>query len=206
MYFIKKNLILIFLLSSFNLYANGIDLIVKRSGEPLFYSKTKPNMPLKLIISSNETGDEILSQYIGRKQSLLARSLKSGIYTIKLIPDIPTKVYKPSAYKIEITDVASRIEIFIYPAKKEKRYINNINVFSMATGTQINKDLEITNILNGYFVARGIEQVPLNQSKSIISKPSIEIKILKLKNLLDKQLISKEVYDNEVEKILTQDL
>jgi|GEM_PF-6861735 len=81
-----------------------------------------------------------------------------------------------------------------------------MNLFSMATGTQIYKDLEITNILNGYFVARGIEQVPLNQSKSIISKPNIEIKILKLKNLLDKELISKEVYENEVEKILNQDL
>lgn len=206
MYFIKKNLILIFLLSAFNLYANGIDLIIKRSGETLFYSKTKPNIPLKLIITSNESGGEILSQYIGRKQSLLARSLKSGFYTIKLIPDITTKVYKPSAYKIEITDVASRIEIFIYPAKKENRYIDDMNLFSMATGTQINKDLEITNILNGYFVARGIEQVPLNQPKSTISKPNIEIKILKLKNLLDKELISKEVYENEVEKILNQDL
>ena len=81
-----------------------------------------------------------------------------------------------------------------------------MNLFSMATGTQINKDLEITNILNGYFVARGIEQVPLNQPKSTISKPNIEIKILKLKNLLDKELISKEVYENEVEKILNQDL
>tara|TARA_B100001559_G_scaffold304555_1_gene294092 strand:+ start:2113 stop:2733 length:621 start_codon:yes stop_codon:yes gene_type:complete len=206
MYFIKKNLILIFLLSAFNLYANGIDLIIKRSGETLFYSKTKPNIPLKLIITSNESGGEILSQYIGRKQSLLARSLKSGFYTIKLIPDIVTNVYKPSAYKIEITDVASRIEIFIYPAKKENRYIDDMNLFSMATGTQINKDLEITNILNGYFVARGIEQVPLNKSKSIISKPNIEIKILKLKNLLDKELISKEVYENEVEKILNEDL
>lgn len=206
MYFIKKNLILIFLLSAFNLYANGIDLIIKRSGETLFYSKTKPNLPLKLIITSNESGGEILSQYIGRKQSLLARSLKSGFYTIKLIPDIATNVYKPSAYKIEITDVASRIEIFIYPAKKENRYIDDMNLFSMATGTQINKDLEITNILNGYFVARGIEQVPLNKSKSIISKPNIEIKILKLKNLLDKELISKEVYENEVEKILNEDL
>jgi hypothetical protein len=206
MYFIKKNLILIFLLSAFNLYANGIDLIIKRSGETLFYSKTKPNIPLKLIITSNESGGEILSQYIGRKQSLLARSLKSGFYTIKIIPDIATKVYKPSAYKIEITDVASRIEIFIYPAKKENRYIDDMNLFSMATGTQINKDLEITNILNGYFVARGIEQVPLNQPKSTISKPNIEIKILKLKNLLDKELISKEVYENEVEKILNQDL
>lgn len=206
MYFIKKNLILIFLLSAFNLYANGIDLIIKRSGETLFYSKNKPNIPLKLIITSNESGGEILSQYIGRKQSLLARSLKSGFYTIKLIPDIVTNVYKPSAYKIEITDVASRIEIFIYPAKKENRYIDDMNLFSMATGTQINKDLEITNILNGYFVARGIEQVPLNQSKSIISKPNIEIKILKLKNLLDKKLISKEVYENEVEKILNEDL
>tara|TARA_B110000003_G_scaffold80987_1_gene82714 strand:- start:375 stop:995 length:621 start_codon:yes stop_codon:yes gene_type:complete len=206
MYFIKKNLILIFLLSAFNLYANGIDLIIKRSGETLFYSRTKPNIPLKLIITSNESGGEILSQYIGRKQSLLARSLKSGFYTIKLIPDIVTNVYKPSAYKIEITDVASRIEIFIYPAKKENRYIDDMNLFSMATGTQINKDLEITNILNGYFVARGIEQVPLNKSKSIISKPNIEIKILKLKNLLDKELISKEVYENEVEKILNEDL
>ena len=206
MYFIKKNLILIFLLSAFNLYANGIDLIIKRSGETLFYSKNKPNIPLKLIITSNESGGEILSQYIGRKQSLLARSLKSGFYTIKLIPDIVTNVYKPSAYKIEITEVASRIEIFIYPAKKENRYIDDMNLFSMATGTQINKDLEITNILNGYFVARGIEQVPLNQSKSIISKPNIEIKILKLKNLLDKKLISKEVYENEVEKILNEDL
>lgn len=203
---IKKTLILIFLLSSYNLYASGTDLIVKRSGEALFYTKTKPNIPLKLVITSNESGDEILNQYIGRKKSLLARSLKNGFYTIKLIPDIQRKVFRPSAYKIEIADNPSRIEIFIYPAKKENRYINDSNLFSMATGTQINKDLEISNILNGYFVARGVERVTFIQSKNNLSTSNIEIKILKLKELLDKKLINKEVYDNEVEKILNQDL
>ena len=203
---IKKTLILIFLLSSYNSYASGTDLIVKRSGEALFYSKNKPNIPLKLIITSNESGDEILNQYIGRKKSLLARSLENGFYTIKLIPDIQRKVFRPSAYKIEIADNPSRIEIFIYPAKKENRYINDNNLFSMATGTQTNKDLEISNILNGYFVARGVEQVTFIQSKNILSTSNIEIKILKLKDLLDKKLINKEVYDNEVEKILNQDL
>lgn len=203
---IKKTLILIFLLSSSNLYASGTDLIVKRSGEALFYSKNKSNIPLKLIITSNESGNEILNQYIGRKKSLLARSLKNGFYTIKLIPDIQRKVFRPSAYKIEIADNPSRIEIFIYPAKKENRYINDSNLFSMATGTQINKDLEISNILNGYFIARGVERVTFIQSKNILSTSNIEIKILKLKELLDKKLINKEVYDNEVEKILNQDL
>lgn len=203
---IKKTLILIFLLSSYNLYASGTDLIVKRSGEALFYTTNKPNIPLKLVITSNESGDEILNQYIGRKKSLLARSLKNGFYTIKLIPDIQRKVFRPSAYKIEIADNPSRIEIFIYPAKKENRYINDNNLFSMATGTQTNKDLEISNILNGYFVARGVEQVTFTQSKNILSTSDIEIKILKLKDLLDKKLINKEVYDNEVEKILNQDL
>lgn len=203
---IKKTLILIFLLSSYNLYASGTDLIVKRSGEALFYSKNKSNIPLKLIITSNESGNEILNQYIGRKKSLLARSLKNGFYTIKLIPDIQRKVFRPSAYKIEIADNPSRIEIFIYPAKKENRYINDSNLFSMATGTQINKDLEISNILNGYFIARGVERVTFIQSKNILSTSNIEIKILKLKELLDKKLINKEVYDNEVEKILNQDL
>lgn len=203
---IKKTLILIFLLSSYNSYASGTDLIVKRSGEALFYSKNKPNIPLKLIITSNESGDEILNQYIGRKKSLLARSLENGFYTIKLIPDIQRKVFRPSAYKIEIADNPSRIEIFIYPAKNENRYINDNNLFSMATGTQTNKDLEISNILNGYFVARGVEQVTFIQSKNILSTSNIEIKILKLKDLLDKKLINKEVYDNEVEKILNQDL
>lgn len=203
---IKKKLILIFILSGYNLYASSTDLIVKRSGETLFYSKNKPNIPLKLIITSNETGDEIIRQDIGRKQSLLARSLNNGFYTIKLIPDIQTKVFKPSAYKIEIANNPSRIEIFIYPTKKENKYINDGNLFSMATGTQANKELEITNILNGYYAARGVEQITFIKSKNILSTSNIEMKILKLKDLLDKKLINKEVYENEVEKILNQDL
>jgi hypothetical protein len=203
---IKKKLILIFILSGYNLYASSTDLIVKRSGETLFYSKNKPNIPLKLIITSNETGDEIIRQDIGRKQSLLARSLNNGFYTIKLIPDIQTKVFKPSAYKIEIANNPSRIEIFIYPTKKENKYINDGNLFSMATGTQANKELEIINILNGYYAARGVEQITFIKSKNILSTSNIEMKILKLKDLLDKKLINKEVYENEVEKILNQDL
>ena len=120
-------------------------------------------------------------------------------------PDLEKKGFPVSKHIVKIENDTKNLEIFIFPKKKLSRYNNESKIFSMGIGEFKNKKIDIIERKSGYFNLKGIKKIKI-VPKGLIkrNKSSLEDRLLQLKELHEKNLISEENYMREVERLLNE--
>jgi hypothetical protein len=226
-YLAYKNISLSFLLLLSSITFSA-DVLVRRSGDTLFFASNLPNIPVNIKVISNNSRKTLFNKFIGRKQALIIPSLEVGSYELVITPtvnkkimrrssatsycqgdcsgpDLETKGFPVSRYIFKVENDTKNLEIFIFPKKKLNRYSDESKIFSMGIGEFRNKKIEVIQQKSGYFYLKGIKKIKIINKKLIKrSKVTLEGKLLQLKDLQEKNLISEENYMREVERLLNE--
>ncbi len=183
-------------------------------------------MNIKVI--SNNSRKTLFNKFIARKQALIIPSLDVGSYELVITPtankkimrrtsafsycqgdcsgpDLAKKGFPVSNYIFKIGNDTKNLELFIFPKKKLNRYADESKIFSMGVGEFKNIDVDVIKQKSGYFSLKGIKKTKvINKQLIKRSRSNLEEKLLQLKNLLEKNLISEENYTKEVERLLNE--
>ena len=226
-YLAYKNIFLPFvlLLSSITFSA---DILVRRSGDTLFFASNLPNIPVNIKVISKDSRKILFNKFIGRKQALVIPSVEVGSYELVITPtvnkkimlsssataycqgdcsgpDLEKKGFPVSKHLFEIENDTKNLEIFIFPKKKLSRYSDKSKIFSMGIGEFENKKIVFIEKKSGYFYLKGIKKIKIVHENLIKrNKSSLEDKLLQLKELHEKNLISEDNYKGEVERLLNK--
>ena len=89
-YLAYKNIFLSFalLLSSITFSA---DILVRRSGDTLFFASNLPNIPVNIKVISKDSRKILFNKFIGRKQALVIPSVEVGSYELVITPLLTRK-------------------------------------------------------------------------------------------------------------------
>ena len=191
------------------------ELNIIRSGDYVQYLGSQREVKLSVNVS---TMNEVFNVgLIGRKKSHSLK-IENGLTNLTLIPISNRKDQieslrgtskikefsstKKSQYSFTVND-NEIIEIFIFPAKKRKVYESRDNMFSQATGNFQKEDIIFQSNSVGTFDIKAQKKV-LMKTNDNLKKEDLKFQLLELKDLFESGLLSKEVYDEEVNKILSK--
>ena len=191
------------------------ELKIIRSGDSIQYLGSQREIKLAVYVSTSNK--ELYLGQIGRKKSH-SMKIENGLINVSLKPlnnrtdqiesmrgGSKIKEFsstKGSNYSFTADD-NDIIEIFIFPSKKRKVYESRDNMFSLATGNFKSEEIIFQTSTVGTFDIKAQRKVLINTNNNFKNE-DLKVQLLELKDLFESGLLSKKVYEEEVNKILSE--
>ena len=191
------------------------ELKIIRSSDSIQYLGSQRE--IKLAVHVYTSDKELYLGQIGRKKSHSIK-IENGLINVSLIPinnraDQIESIRGASKIKEFSSSKGSKfsftandndvIEIFIFPSKKRRVYESRDNMFSLATGNFKKQEIIFQTSTVGTFDIKAQKKVLINTNNNF-KNDDLKIKLLELKDLFESGLLSKKVYEEEVNKILSE--
>ena len=191
------------------------ELKIIRSGDSIQYLGSQRE--IKLAVHVYTSDKELYLGQIGRRKSHSIK-IENGLINLSLMPinnraDQIESIRGASKIREFSSSKGSKfsftandndiIEIFIFPSKKRRVYESRDNMFSLATGNFKKQEIIFQTNTVGTFDIKAQKKVLINTNNNF-KNDDLKIKLLELKDLFESGLLSKKVYEEEVNKILSE--